>query len=146
MTRPSATVRRTTPGSSMPSSGVLAEADASSDGSTRQRAAGSNTTRSAAWPMARLRSLPDDLGRPDRERRHQPRELEGPRLDGGEPERERRLEPDHPGRGLVERHQLALRGVRRVIGRDRVDGPVRDAGQQRQRVGSREASGGLTRQ
>src|SRR5690606_34940444 len=56
--RPFATVRRTSPGSSMPSSGVFDEADASVAASTRHRAFGSNSTRSAVAPTSRPRSSP----------------------------------------------------------------------------------------
>src|SRR6185436_19744246 len=54
--RPSASVSRTTPGSSIPSNGVFAECDASDSFATRHRAPGSKSTRSAGSPASDLDS------------------------------------------------------------------------------------------
>ena len=81
--------------------------------------------------------LADDLGRPDRERRHQRADVERSRLDGGQAERESRLEADESGRGIIERHELALWRVWGVVGGDGVDRAVHHAGQQCQGVAGR---------
>ncbi len=137
VTRPSATVSRTTPGSSIPISGVFDDRDASAELSTRHLASGSNRTRSAVAPSSSAPLLADDHRRSRRQRRQQRRELELPGLDGQQAHRERRLQADEPGCGLPERHQLAFGRVRSVIGRDRVDGAVAQALEQRERVVAR---------
>ncbi len=80
----------------------------------------------------------EDPRRPGRHPLEQRLERQQPGLDEVRVERrERRLEAGHAERRRLERHVLLVRGVRRVVGRDRLDRPVahrveqRDAGRAR---------------
>ena len=85
-------------------------------------ACGSNRTRLASLPTARLGGSSPNGAAPALIRSTSDAQLEDARDDElGVEGREGGLEPGHPHRRLLERHLLLVDGVRRVIGRDAVD-------------------------